>query len=532
MIITQGRKIPIETLPLDVRVHIYEFGDVDTIIKNPRWHRTPWMRTILLSGILNDKEGLDLVAIQDGEPRQIICTLIALIGNLPALKWARLDRISSSADDPTVGAGIVQGSSKRVRFEPLPWDVGTCASAAAGGHLKLLMWARESHCPWNAWTCTDAAKGGHFELLKWAREQGCPWNFSCYRAAAHCGRLDILQWLHSQKCPTKTHGRRRRAFGCSNLMGNCNLEMIQWLHQQGFLFNKYSLSTAAEGGHLEVLQWLHEEKNVRFNEHLASDACRGGHIHVLEWLINKQFPLLSGCFPSAAGGGHIDVLEWLRKKEYRTFREAAGKIFNAAAANGQVKVLNWLLEKDEYDFLAKQYSAGACPYAAFKGKLNVLKWFHEKKCPMDEKTFTAAARAEVRNMHVLKWLYQIQAPWNEDACAAAAFADNFETLQWLHEQGCPWDSKTTYYATQTKHKVMLDWAISRGCPNDGKFSGGVRLDFTVLENRIYDQLMSGAKIYNDLDSESDYGYEDSLESSSEEGIIYWGSTNINDDDDY
>jgi len=60
--------------------------------------RTPWMRTILLSIILNDKEGLDLAGIQDGEPRQIICALIALIGNLPALKWARLDR-STTTDE-------------------------------------------------------------------------------------------------------------------------------------------------------------------------------------------------------------------------------------------------------------------------------------------------------------------------------------------------------------------------------------------------------------------------------------------------
>ncbi len=52
----------------------------------------------------------------------------------------------------------------------------TCASAAFGGRLSLLQWARAAGCPWDEKTCSTAADGGHLDVLVWSRENGCPWN--------------------------------------------------------------------------------------------------------------------------------------------------------------------------------------------------------------------------------------------------------------------------------------------------------------------------------------------------------------------
>ena len=56
------------------------------------------------------------------------------------------------------------------------WDADTCSSAAAGGHLEVLKWARERDCPWDKFTCEYAAYDGHLEVLKWAWENDCPWD--------------------------------------------------------------------------------------------------------------------------------------------------------------------------------------------------------------------------------------------------------------------------------------------------------------------------------------------------------------------
>jgi len=61
---------------------------------------------------------------------------------------------------------------KWARANGCPWDGGTCAQAAKGGHLEVLRWAREHDCPWDDGTCEFAAEGGHLEVLQWAREHG------------------------------------------------------------------------------------------------------------------------------------------------------------------------------------------------------------------------------------------------------------------------------------------------------------------------------------------------------------------------
>ena len=46
-----------------------------------------------------------------------------------------------------------------------PWDAGTCALAARGGHLLCLIDLHEHGCPWDEETCAWAAGGGHLGCL-------------------------------------------------------------------------------------------------------------------------------------------------------------------------------------------------------------------------------------------------------------------------------------------------------------------------------------------------------------------------------
>ena len=65
------------------------------------------------------------------------------------------------------------------------WDELTCASAAQGGHLELLQWARAKGCPWDEGTSQHAAENGHLEVFQWALIHGCPcdlfWGFRVLR---------------------------------------------------------------------------------------------------------------------------------------------------------------------------------------------------------------------------------------------------------------------------------------------------------------------------------------------------------------
>ena len=47
-------------------------------------------------------------------------------------------------------------------------------SAAKGGQLTTLQWARQKGCPWDKRVTAAAAKGGNLAVLQWLRQEGCP----------------------------------------------------------------------------------------------------------------------------------------------------------------------------------------------------------------------------------------------------------------------------------------------------------------------------------------------------------------------
>jgi hypothetical protein len=141
-------KVPIDTLPVELRIKIYELGDVSRIFLG---YTPSWQRTIIMSGILNDKDAIDITAIQKGEAtRQRMCDSIALSGNLPMMKWARSDKVPRVND-----AAVEERSIKQIRLVPFPWGEETCSNASEFGHMKLLQWLHEQGCPWDHRTFTS-----------------------------------------------------------------------------------------------------------------------------------------------------------------------------------------------------------------------------------------------------------------------------------------------------------------------------------------------------------------------------------------
>ena len=107
--------------------------------------------------------------------KNIICPSAAEGGHLEVLQWARA--------------------------KGYPWDERTCMLAAKNGHLEVLKWARAHGCPWDEWTCACAAENGHLEVLQWARAHGCPWDEQTCKLAAEKGHRKVLKWARADGCP-------------------------------------------------------------------------------------------------------------------------------------------------------------------------------------------------------------------------------------------------------------------------------------------------------------------------------------------
>jgi hypothetical protein len=268
-------KFPIDKFPVELRVKVYELAIITT--RYNECFGIPWSRTIYLAGVLNDLDALEVTVIQGFLQREIICPLMALTGNLPALKWARTPAQYGhelvNAEDPlSINSCIL----------PLPWSFNTCMNAARGGHLHILKWARAQNCPWDSETCAAAAEGGHLKVLMWLHKQNCPWDERTCADAASEGHLMVLKWLHEQQCPWNDNA-------CSAAVESGHLEVLQWLHEHGCPWDNSCTALAAYRGDLEMLQWLHE-KRCPWDESTTRLAYEKGYYEVMDWAIEHGCP--------------------------------------------------------------------------------------------------------------------------------------------------------------------------------------------------------------------------------------------------
>lgn len=158
--------------------------------------------------------------------RTSLCTLAAAFGKLEWLKILRRK-------------GYCWGNTLR--------------AAAGAGHLDVLKWAWDECCPWINWheststaavddfktchsdsICMMAAVGGHLPILIWARNKGAQSNpnnvhVTCHPGevsqwAAFHGDLAMLDWLH---------GLGTEQFGWmifERALTHCNLEVLKWVN--------------------------------------------------------------------------------------------------------------------------------------------------------------------------------------------------------------------------------------------------------------------------------------------------------------
>ena len=190
-----------------------------------------------------------------------------LVQSVALYEWAQRVFGFSQFDEELCSATAKAGSLdllQLLRQRGCPWKASDiCRSAAAGGHLEVLQWARATRPwyqgvhgrGWDAYTCACAAENGHLEVLQWARASGCDWYADTCAYAAQQGHLEVLQWA--------------RANGCA--------------------WDAYTSACAAVGRHLEVLRWAMSNGCAWDEELCAMHAGEGGLGEVLEWARGHGF---------------------------------------------------------------------------------------------------------------------------------------------------------------------------------------------------------------------------------------------------
>ena len=156
----------------------------------------------------------------------------------------------------------------------------------------------------------------------------------------------------------------------------------------------------AQTNKLELLTWAREEKKCERDGATINAAVRQGNLEMIKYCVAKKCPINTWACAHAAYKGRLECLKYLREEGKAPWDSDTA---SWAAENGHLHILEYLVER-KYD----KYDEVACENAAENGHLDCLKYLRE----------TA------------------KAPWDEDAVRKAHKYNHPECLQYLLDNNC------------------------------------------------------------------------------------------------
>lgn len=106
----------------------------------------------------------------------------------------------------------------------------------------------EEGCPGRESVCESAAN--NLEVLQFVHKQGCVWDVRCSTEAARSGNMQTLQYALENGCPAAPNL-------CT--VAAAHLPCLQYLHTQGHRWNEDTCRAAVISGKVDSLQYLHEQ---------------------------------------------------------------------------------------------------------------------------------------------------------------------------------------------------------------------------------------------------------------------------------
>jgi len=165
--------------------------------------------------------------------------------------------------------------------DTLEYDVCLTWIAARAGNLPCLRYLVDLGVPVDITTFRDAAEGGHLHVLHYLRTVACPVNGEAYVAAREKGHTHVVDYL--------THTYAYEAFVGATAAGP--LSTVVALHEAGHDWTWFpACANAAYGGDLEILQYLHEH-GCLWDTHTTENAAEGGHLACLQYAVEHGCPI-------------------------------------------------------------------------------------------------------------------------------------------------------------------------------------------------------------------------------------------------
>jgi hypothetical protein len=190
----------------------------------------------------------------------------------------------------------------------MPISTDLLNGAASSGELSTVIWLYTEHdCGFDDNASLCCAGNGAIEVLQWLKQQGAVFDMTTMLAAAASGQQATCAYLYSVDCPLDELASLLAAH-------NEHWHIVRWLHEHGCQWNLNSLRRiAAAAGDIAAMSYLLQQEPVPAIELSMMLNRAGAHdqLAVAQWLRQRGAqwpPALCSCDQSWSD----DMIEWAR----------------------------------------------------------------------------------------------------------------------------------------------------------------------------------------------------------------------------
>jgi hypothetical protein len=111
---------------------------------------------------------------------------------------------------------------------------------------------------WDEKTCAYAAQHGAVDCLQYAHDNGCPWNELTLYMSVSNGRIECVKYF-LENVPIGYGQTTIRGYRlCQDAAYNGHADVLQYLHEQGYTWNKQVCILSAERGYTQCMKYAYE----------------------------------------------------------------------------------------------------------------------------------------------------------------------------------------------------------------------------------------------------------------------------------
>jgi len=224
------------------------------------------------------------------------------------------------------------------------------------------------------------------EMIEWAKSHS---NFKySYKISQYTSRRDnfkLLKYLYKDGCIFDYNV-------LAEAIDNQNIKIIKWFLKKNIDIDDLCFHKACEKGDFDIIKIL-KKNNIHgdYNSESCYSAVKGNNLELLEYLINEGYKFYINSYIEAAKNGNIKILKCLLNiAQY----DLSYPLFDAnvtaeAAKYRNLNTLKWLRKnRCEWDCLTS--------YFLFKNnKIKILKWSLEKGCPIYESLYESLYKTNI-----------------------------------------------------------------------------------------------------------------------------------------